>query len=322
MAVEKGLHIVFGEADGSIGQAMRDTLRDAGYGGFRTVVSPDNMPDALGETLPDLVIADIKFLGSPAGKLVREVRSGKIGDNPYIPIIVMIFEHDAHFLKAMVDSGVDDVLVKPAAPATLLAKVKMMAERRKPFVVTSEYIGPDRRKGSRADEANPIPRFEVPNTLGDKVKGRPVDEQALKKAIQATRGQINDERLRRNGFQIGFLARQVVPALRGEVEEPQLRGMLKRLILTCDDIAARVVGTPFETSKPVSVALRKVAAEIHETISREGDWPNAKAINLLNELGYAVPAAFNPEKGEEALAAEIGSAINSFQKKRASQAAG
>jgi len=319
MATEKGLQIVFGEADGSIGQAMRDALRDAGYGGFRSVTSPDAeaMHSAISERLCDLVIADIKFFGEPIGKLVRDLRAGKVGDNPYIPVIVMIFEQDAHLLKAMVDSGVDDVIVKPAAPATLLSKVKALSDRRKPFVVTSEYIGPDRRKGVRGDDPGGIPLFEVPNTLGDKMKGRPVDEKALKRMIKDTQGEINEERLRRNGFQVGFLARQVVPALRGEVEEPQLRAMVKRLVQTCDDIAARVEGTVFESSAPVSRALRRVSVEIYRALSEEGQQPDRKSINLLNELGYAVTAAFNPEKGEEALAAEIGAAVSKYKERRA-----
>ena len=128
--------------------------------------------------------------------------------------------------------------------------------------------------------------------------------------------------MRRNGFQIGFLARQVVPGLLGEVEEPQLRGMLKRLIQTSDDIVARVEGTSLESALPVANALQRVAKEIFAFLNREGEQPSVKSISILNELGYALPVAFNPEKGENALAEEIGSAIQSFQKKRASQAAG
>ena len=180
MAAEKGLNIVFGESDGSVGQPMRETLRDAGFGGFRSVTVPDAMTGAVTEKLADLVIADIRFLGTPPGRFVRDIRAGKVGINPYVPIIAMIFEHEVGTLRGLVDSGVDDVVVKPAAPATVLMKVRALVERRKPFVVTAEYIGPDRRKSNRTDDANPIPLFDVPNTLRDKFMGNQIDEVELR----------------------------------------------------------------------------------------------------------------------------------------------
>lgn len=317
MAPVQDLQIVFAETDPSLAQALREALRVGGFGGFRSVSVPQQMEEAIAEQLADLVIADVSYLGEDRpGSLVKRIRVGKVGINPFIPIIALLPESQVQSAKTLVDAGVDDLILKPLPAATLLQKVKVIAERRKPFVVTSEYIGPDRRKEVRADDPNAIPQFEVPNTLRSKVRGEAVDEALVRQQIASATLEINGERLRRNGFQIGFLVQQIVPALNGTAEEPQLMMMVRRLVVTCDDISARVADTPFEASLSICKTLRRVAKQVYEDMKDGGVVADPKNIKLLSELGQAATAAFNPEKGQEALAAEIGAAVKGFQRRR------
>ena len=77
-------------------------------------------------------------------------------------------------------------------------RAKVVAFNRKPFVVTSEQIGPDRQSGRKlkeGEEADPIdvvPRIEVPNTLGSKALGESVDFVELLEMLANAMYEIND----------------------------------------------------------------------------------------------------------------------------------
>ena len=70
-----------------------------------------------------------------------------------------------------------------------MERINYLAGNRKPFVVTSEYIGPDRRSGRKlkegeeADPSDDVPRIEVPNTLGAKASGESVDFVELQEMV-------------------------------------------------------------------------------------------------------------------------------------------
>ena len=50
--------------------------------------------------------------------------------------------------------------------ATLIQRIQAMMRQRAPFVVTSDYIGPDRRHGQRPQRnQRPARTFDAPNPL-------------------------------------------------------------------------------------------------------------------------------------------------------------
>ena len=60
------------------------------------------------------------------------------------------------------NSGPDDLLLIPFAPDQIMSRLKILVERRKPFVVTHDYIGPDRRTAPRPGTTSAT-QFQVPN---------------------------------------------------------------------------------------------------------------------------------------------------------------
>ena len=67
----------------------------------------------------------------------------------------------------------------------------MRSRIRKPFVVTSDYIGPDRRtksEGTRTENSS----IDVPNTLEAKARCKPLGANVLQEMIGEAMFEIND----------------------------------------------------------------------------------------------------------------------------------
>jgi hypothetical protein len=82
-------------------------------------------------------------------------------------------------------------LVKPFPPWQLIERIDCSANRRKPFVVTSERIGPDRRNDSGRESE--IPLINVPNTLRAKVQGVAINQGALQQEIDDALTEVNEQ---------------------------------------------------------------------------------------------------------------------------------
>ena len=88
-----------------------------------------------------------EFRNGSVCSTIKELRHNETGRNPFVPVIVTTWEPDRDLVEKIADSGADALLVKPFSPWQLIERIDCLANRRKPFVVTAERIGPDRRKG-------------------------------------------------------------------------------------------------------------------------------------------------------------------------------
>lgn len=122
---------------------------------------------------PDLVLVDIDLAGGDVCELIRSIRYNEFGMNPFVPIVALTWATNRNSIRRIIDSGVDSVLIKPLSASAVVKYVDKLSRSRKSFVVTSSYIGPDRRvdpsKGAQ------IPLMEVPNTFRSKRNGEPVN---------------------------------------------------------------------------------------------------------------------------------------------------
>src|SRR3546814_8764656 len=135
-------------------------------------------------------------------------------------------------------------------------RIETVGLHRKPFVVTSDYSGPDRRKAVARRDSN-VPLIEVPNPLREKMLGRPIDAAALQQAIMAANDSINRQRLHASSFRIAFVAAQVVPRYKdGERPDTATLTLLADLIVSAEDIRLRVADSEF--SHVVQVCDRQI----------------------------------------------------------------
>ena len=70
--------------------------------------------------------------------------------NPMIPIFMVQERARRRDVEVARDIGVTDVLTMPVSPRTIMTKLKAAEVAPRPFIVSSEFFGPDRRAKTRA----------------------------------------------------------------------------------------------------------------------------------------------------------------------------
>ncbi|MBP5857081.1 response regulator transcription factor [Marivibrio halodurans] len=301
--------ILFGEPEGSLRQALRTALSREGFEGIVDFDRTKSLREAVLKAQPDLLILDSEMDSGAADAMIQEIRHGKLGENPFVPVIVTIWEPTQSVVRRVASSGTDDIMVKPLSPGQILERIRVLVRARKPFVVTSDYIGPDRRK----DESRPsdIPRIDVPNTLRAKIRGEQIDRAELARAIEEAQRSINDQKLKRNAFQIAFLVEIVLPEFRKSGISATLLNGLERLTEVGRDTAERVKDTKWTHVSDLCTSLIRVTASIRETVEQ----PEKKEVDLLKPLSEAIVVALHPDESSAAISNEIANAVAGYKKR-------
>lgn len=96
----------------------------------------------------DIIFTD--FLMEPLDGLdfARLIRTASDSPQPFVPIIMITGYTEEARVRAARDAGVTEVLCKPVTAEGLTKRLLEVVERPRPFVKTSKYTGPDRRRGA------------------------------------------------------------------------------------------------------------------------------------------------------------------------------
>ena len=127
---------------------------------------------------PDIVITDWAMPIFSGIELTQMIRQPGANPNPYVPIIMLSAHTEKTRVMAARDAGVTEFLAKPISAKALYQRVLNVILKPRPFIKTEtyfgpdrrrthnvKYIGPERRKGGKADMA------QIPSLL-DKAKAR------------------------------------------------------------------------------------------------------------------------------------------------------
>lgn len=188
--------------------ATRAALYSLGFRRTETVPTLEAMIEVIQKQTPDLVLAETQGAADELCLAIQQLRQGAGGYNPFIVIIVTAWEKTSALINKVVNSGADDLLLRPFSTALLGTRIEAHIERRKGFVITTDYVGPDRRRdASRPGDAE---MFDPPNSLKMKAKDRMSADLIAKRLdmeLQVAREKLAGEKLRRDSFQICILWR-------------------------------------------------------------------------------------------------------------------
>lgn len=275
---------------------LKNILHDQGFRNLSLGGSLDEIRDHLAHSMPDLLISETELEDGDFCGFVTKLRHHDVGNNPFLPVIGLTWEPTPDLVRNVVNAGVDDLLTKPISTGQLVSRIKALAKDRKPFVVTSEYIGPDRR--TLEERKSDIPQVEVPNTLKVKATGQQKSVDIVQ-AINSVVAEINVQKLERYGVQIGFLVDHILPNLEKGALDSTTGAFLDRLLAVAKDTARRLGGTKYAHISELCDSLVKVTASIRDA----KDQPNSRDVKLLRPLSQAIQAAFAADDQQTADAA-------------------
>lgn len=139
-------------------QPMREILKSLLFGlGARQVSEARDAAQAyelLRYAAFDILLTDYDMAGETGVQLAGKLRRAAGNPNQRIPIIMVTGRAEGPVILAARDAGVDEYLVKPLTTVSLNQKIEAALTRRRAFVETGVYVGPDRRRRA-ADFAGP-----------------------------------------------------------------------------------------------------------------------------------------------------------------------
>ncbi len=282
--------------------------------GFKSIESMSDLADMkrrLNEDAPHLIMLETGDREADVFKMVRAIRAGDLSHNPFAAIIVTSWKRETAIVREAIGCGADDVIMRPFSTTFADDRIRTLIRARKPFIVTSDYIGPDRRKDpTRGGGAAPI---ETPNVLKAVIDN---DQEALTKAkawIDEAQKTVDSERLRRLCMRVIIGAEAAAREMK-DGRRPVID--LEEFEKGAREVRTRIARIKSSEATRVAQALCEVAVELRE----KGGLTFAN-LSLAKELAMAAYVAFAGDDGMERSAEEIEKAAAALQQRMANAAA-
>ncbi len=268
--------------------ATRSVLYTLGFRRIDSVASVTDFTEAIRRRPPDLALCEAQGADEELCEMIQALRQGTAGYNPFIVIIVTAWEKTNALVSRVLNSGADDLILRPFSTAQLGNRIDTHIERRKGFVITHDYVGPDRRRDpGRLSE---IELFEPPNSLKMKAKERLTAEEAtarLDVELARARETLNSEKMRRDAFQICILWRLIQDR---KPEEASYIHDLAKLAKLTRAVAKRCRDTEFEGAAEWCESVLAAVEGLELGVDRNA------SMHLLGHAALNLNQVFQPEK--------------------------
>ena len=301
---EKAIRIMLGEGNPEVRRGLSNALRLRGYHGVVETSDYEDIIDAVDKNEIDVIICDSSLGGFNLSEFFHKIRHHEIGNNPFLILIVLASNLTTSMIHKFIESGADDVIAKPLSPGILIERIKVLTMKRKGFVVTTGYIGPNRRDFERPDTQD-VPLIDVPNSLKYYAEGN-TDMDALQKAVDNCINEVNEHKKERHAFQIDYLVNEIIPHYIDGVASEDVIPILDQLEYVTSDLIRRMNGSDMVHIRELCESLYKLVVSINKSPLT----PSPKDVRLLSELGVAVMKSFSAGEDEMKGAADISASVS------------
>jgi DNA-binding response OmpR family regulator len=283
--------------------ATRASLHSVGFRRVDLAPTLDVLRERLRLRSPDLLLVEVAGSENEVCELVQQVRQGALGDNPFIVIIVTTWRRDGSIVGQVLNSGADDLIARPVSAHMLGERVKSFAERRKRFVVTMDYIGPDRRREPRGHGAECV---EVPNPVSSRARPNLGESEADRQiAFEIRRGKavLDSQKTRRDAVQLCLQWRMLEQRVPGARDFREILSRINRLAFgmkqRLGDAEAR------EYCHVVSQSVEGLTALVDKA-ARDGSGIDCRPVlHALGRSAMALGRIFAPEEVEPGRLVEL-----------------
>jgi DNA-binding response OmpR family regulator len=282
--------------------ATRAVLYTLGFRKIETVGTVADFSDTIRKHSPDLALCEARGADAELCEMIQSMRQGMDGhENPFLLVIVTAWEKTHTLVGRVLNSGADDLVLRPFSTALMRSRIEMLVERRKRFVITHDYVGPDRRTDPGRDDG--CEQFDPPNSLRIKaLEGLTQDVASARLAEQLKRAKdlLHGEKLRCDAFQIGILWR-----LLQEPEAQERERNLAKLVKMTQAVSRRCAGTGFEAAAKPCESIQTALAGLQAGLDVDASLKSLgeAALQLLRLLQPDKDAALQREAIENTVAA-------------------
>jgi CheY-like chemotaxis protein len=144
-------------------EIVKSILASLGAKGIRAAATPHDAFEIMKLDAMDMVIIDQNLgQGDDGIQLVRRIRNDPTCPTPYVPILMLTGYTEHKRVTAARDAGVSEFLSKPFTVTGLIKRLDALIQNPRPFVRSSNYFGPDRRRRQDIDYNGPERRKPQP----------------------------------------------------------------------------------------------------------------------------------------------------------------
>jgi CheY-like chemotaxis protein len=199
------LKVLVADDHATTARLITDLLRAAGVGHVEIATDGLRAREALKFWDPHILFTDWNMPMMDGLELTRSIRRAAVErdrmiPNPQIPVIMLTAMRSAREVEDARRAGVNEFVIKPFTPASVLSRVQMVLTRPRPFIVSEKYIGPDRRRRVEISYSGPLRRAIDPEEVVDAVERESTREtmavelEALRRVIKV-RGVVDRQML-------------------------------------------------------------------------------------------------------------------------------
>ena len=296
-----------GEPDEVVRKELRQILNHAGLKQVSAHGTLASLSALVSQMPPDLIIIS-DDLDPDVFDFIRDIRHNKLGINPFVLITTLIAADHVDAVKRAMQAGTDDIIIKPVKEEQLLQRLKRVTVNRAAFVVTSDYLGPDRRAKNRPSA---IKRINVLNTMLEKSNGKDVDLSHIKDAVDGSMNEVLQARLDSHGYRLGFVCNLILDAYQNNKITEDIEAKLQVLVDLLRDAAKTAERLEERELALLCGSLSKDVSVIAEHYTT----PTPRDIDLIQKLARAVLSAVKPRTAQDKLDAEARQAAENYQQR-------
>jgi DNA-binding response OmpR family regulator len=287
------------EAEADFRRHTREMLDNMGFGEIHDTGDFEGFQTAFGSGDYDLVIGDTGEHRGNVCDLVHRVRHNVFGADPFPGVILTMADPSEEKIRRVANSGTDHLLAKPYSPNQVLERIRTIIDHRKRFIVTLDYVGPERREGYLNATSDELIR--VPNALRAKVLNDP-SARATPKTVRAAMHRINLLKIRRHDLEIGVLVELLCKETGGDGDRRDFR--LKKLDNAVATLQTIVPTTEFVEATKMCDTLSSVITEL-----RDAESSTRPELDRLEQTSMALHLCFHPDKTVSMIIRDIADAV-------------
>ncbi|MEQ8735903.1 MAG: cyclic nucleotide-binding domain-containing protein [Rhodospirillaceae bacterium] len=275
--------VLIGDTKAARASTLADGLREFGFGETIIALSYKETIAKLEAGGVDVaILADT--LGGNVFKLIRGVRHMLVGKNPFMTLFCALAPEHVDGAKLALRAGVDSILIQPVPAKEVTDRVRKVGRGHTTYVVTSEYIGPDRRA---ADRTSAIRRFNVPQTLQAKLRGQSLNYEEFAKKIVPLMEDMLQTRLYSQSGRLAVVCKELLAAYQSSQITPLIRERLMALGDLLKDASSTAKQLKQKDVVDLCLSLKAKVEDFAERYTQ----PTEQDINLLRKLAEAVAIA-------------------------------
>ncbi|MBU6373312.1 MAG: response regulator [Alphaproteobacteria bacterium] len=127
-------------------ELMRAALIASGVRAIRTANTVSDYLSLCAHAEPDVGILGFTLGGQPTLDLLRAIRRGAHGANPFLPVIMAKANADLKVVQLALNAGAHEMIALPTTVRVVQALLHRAVFVGRPFVNVAGYVGPCRRR--------------------------------------------------------------------------------------------------------------------------------------------------------------------------------